>query len=131
MAAILILSIRYNSRVNSATNCGPRSETTLRGMPWSFQTCWMNSLAVPTADRVVNVGTKWARLVKESTTTIIASWPDDSGSSMMKSTLTVDALRSLYARANKKNNNKQCDKGALYVLVLITKSSWAEMHQIK
>ena len=28
-------------------------------------------------------------------------------------------------------NNKQCDKGALYVLVLITKSSWAEMRQIK
>ena len=41
-----------------------------------------------------------------------------------------DALRSLYARANKKNN-KQCDKGALYVMVLITKSSWAEMRQIK
>ena len=28
-------------------------------------------------------------------------------------------------------NNKQCDKGALYVWVLITKSSWAEMRQIK
>ena len=46
-------------------------------------------ITVPAADRVVNVGTKWARLVKESTTTIIASWPDDSGSSMMKSMLTV------------------------------------------
>ena len=57
--------------------------------PWSFQTCWTNSLAVPAADRVVNVGTKWARLVKESTTTNMASWPDDSGSSMMKSMLTM------------------------------------------
>ena len=66
MAAILIPSIWYSSQVNSATNCGPQSEITLRGMPWSFQTCWTNSLAVPAADRVVNVGTKWARLVKES-----------------------------------------------------------------
>ena len=48
-----------------------------------------NMLAIPAADRVVSIGTKWARLVKESTTTIIASWPDDSGSSTMKSTLTV------------------------------------------
>ena len=49
----------------------------------------LNSLAVPAADRVVNVGMKWARLVKESTTTNMALWPDDSGSSTMKSTLTV------------------------------------------
>ena len=89
MAAILIPSMRYSSRVNSAMNCGPRSETTFWGMPWSFQTCWTNSLAVPAADKVVNVGMKWAHLVKESTTTNMASWPDDSGSSTMKSTLIV------------------------------------------
>ena len=70
-------------------NCGPRSETTLQGMPWSFQTCWTNSLAVPAADRVVNVGMKWAHLVKESTTTNMALWPDGSGSSTMKSMLTI------------------------------------------
>ena len=47
---------------------------------------------MPAADRVVNIGMKWALLVKESTTTNITSWPNSSGSFTMKSTLTIDEL---------------------------------------
>ena len=42
--------------------------------------------------------------------------------------LVMHFVRSMHEQTK---NNKQCDKGALYVLVLITKSSWAEMSQIK
>ena len=44
---------------------------------------------VPAAVKVVTVLTKWLLLVMESTTTIMVSFPLDSGSSVIKSTLMV------------------------------------------
>ena len=43
----------------------------------------------------------------------------------------VTVMRFVRSMHEQTKNNKQCDKGALYVLVLITKSSWAEVRQIK
>ena len=44
------------------------------GRPCNFRTLSLNCLADPYAVIVVFTRRKWARLVRESTTTIIASW---------------------------------------------------------
>src|SRR5882757_8091487 len=75
--------------MNSATNCGPLSDMTLRGRPWCFQTLSKYNLAEPMAETVVTVSTKCPLLVTVSTTTMTESLPSDSGSSTMKSTLMV------------------------------------------
>ncbi len=96
MPLVLLLSdkdpqVLFQLLINlfSATNCGPQLDTTFRGRPWSFQTLQRYRLAAPAAIMVVSVSSKWAHLPTESTTTMMALYPPDSGSSEMKSMLRV------------------------------------------
>ena len=75
--------------MNLVMNWGPLSEMTLLGSLCSFQMQWRNNLAVLLAVTVVCMGTKWAHLATESTTTMMVLKPCDSRSSMIKSTEMV------------------------------------------
>jgi len=79
----------YSSLVNEAMNWVLQSEITHFGRPWSFQAWWKKSLAAPSAVTVVCVRIKCTLLEMESTTVMITSCPEDSGSSTTKLTLSV------------------------------------------
>ena len=68
-------------------NWGPRSEVMVSGSPWRWNTYWMNRLAKSLASTVDIQGTRYQCLVKQSTTTQIASQPLDHGRPTMKSML--------------------------------------------
>src|SRR6267378_254034 len=67
---------------------------TLHGRPWSFQTLQRYRLAAPAAVIVVTVSMKCDHLPTESTTAMMVSYPPDSGSSTMKSTLMTSQCSS-------------------------------------
>ena len=58
-------------------------------------------------------------------------WEKDECSTKTLLTQRLPVMCFVRSMHKQTKNNKQCDKGALYVLVLITKSSWVEMRQIK
>ena len=84
---VLVLTSWWRSFINWAANCGPRSLITFQGIPNCFHTLSQNSLAVPIEDISLVVGTAMMYLVNRSMTTIIASYPCDIGSPVMKSTV--------------------------------------------
>ena len=60
----------------------------------------MYNLAVPAAGSIVTVSTKWLCLSTESTTTMTASFPSDSGSSTIKSTLVSHGVSGIGSRCS-------------------------------
>src|SRR5258706_5099630 len=63
----------------------PLSLMTASGSPWCLQTCSRKRHATPAESTVVTVGTAWMCLDNLSTTTRMALYPLDSGSSPMVS----------------------------------------------
>ena len=70
----------YNSFMNRDTNCVPWSLITFIGNLWSQKTWLMKCLAIPFDVTVAFVGKKYAYFEKRSTTTMIISYPWESGS---------------------------------------------------
>ena len=84
---VLIPNILFNSLVNSATNCGPLSNTTLPGNPCNFYTLSRNNLANPSTDVPSVVATKCVIFDSQSHTINIASFPATTGNLVIKSTV--------------------------------------------
>src|SRR6266545_7405805 len=76
-------------------------------------------LAAPAAVTVVSISQKWARLPTESTTAMMASYPPDSGSSEIKSTLMVFQCSSGIRRGWSSPTGRR-----RWVLVRTHKSQW-------
>src|SRR5258707_14796039 len=64
----------------------PLTLMTASGSLWCLQTCSRKRCATPAESTVVTVGMAWMRLGSLSTTTRMALYPLDSGSSLMVST---------------------------------------------
>ena len=73
--------------MNWAANWGPRSLINFQGIPNCFHTWSRKSLAVPIEEISPVVGMAMTYLVNQLTTTIIALYPCDIGSPVMKSTV--------------------------------------------
>ena len=72
---------------NREANCGPRSEMTVLGRPWCFQTLCKKRLARSSDEHLELQWTMWRSLVKRSTTIQMASYPWLCGNSTTKSML--------------------------------------------
>ena len=68
------------------TNWVPPSLITSLHRPWSFQMWSLNNQATPEAVTSDGIGMTWARLERQSTTTMMALYPWLHGSSVMRST---------------------------------------------
>lgn len=80
-----MFSAWHNALQNLDVNCTPRSEMMLSGTPCNLTISLMKAEAVSVAEGVPYKGTKWAILVRRSTTTNKVVKSSDGGSSTMKS----------------------------------------------
>ena len=76
----------YSASMNDEMNCGPRSEITFWGVPWSLNIWSRNIVATPFAVISVEMGNNRIIFKKRSTMVRITFFPCDSGKGPMMST---------------------------------------------
>ena len=72
--------------MNEEMNCGPLSEMTFLGVPWSLNIESQNMVATPFEVIESMMGKRWIILENRSTTTRIAFLPSDWGRGLIRST---------------------------------------------
>ena len=76
----------YRESINDETNCGPRSDITLRGVPWSLNMWSLKMVVTPFVVMSVDIRNNLTIFENLLTSVRIASFPCDSGNGSMMST---------------------------------------------